>query len=66
MKKSILEEIREERKESPVETFVLLLALGFLVLCIVAFVAVLLYYITIPVLVFTGTVLVLWQVYQRI
>ena len=59
-------EIRENRKGSPVETFALLLVLAFLVVCFASVVAIVLYYVPIPMISVTVVIVVLWKLYQRI
>ena len=59
-------EIRAERKESPFETFFLLLILAFGVACMAAVVAIVFYYVPIPMISVTVVIVVLWKLYQRI
>ena len=59
-------EIREDKKESPVETFVLLLFLVFLAVCALALVGVVFYHIPIPTISAIVVTFVLWKLYQRL
>ena len=59
-------EIREERKDSPVETFVLLLFSVFIALCALAFVGVVFYHIPIPAIFAIVVTFVLWKLYKRL
>ena len=59
-------EIREDRKESPVETFFLLLVLAFLVVCFTSGVGFMLFSFPIPMISIAAVVFVLWKVYQRL
>ena len=59
-------EIREDRKDSPVETFTLLLVLAFGVVCMAAGAAIMLFYFPIPMISIATVVFVLWKVYQRL
>ena len=59
-------EIREERRESPVETFALLLVLAFGVVLVASVVGFMLFYFPIPMISIATVVFVLWKVYQRL
>ena len=59
------DELREDRKDSPVETFCLLLLLGFCCLLTLAVFGILLYYLALPVLIIVGTITILWIIYTR-
>ena len=59
-------EIREDRRESPVETFALLLVLAFGVVLVASVVGLMLFYFPIPMISIATVVFVLWKVYQRL
>ena len=59
-------EIREERRESPVETFALLLVLAFGVVLVASVVGLMVFYFPIPMISIATVVFVLWKVYQRL
>ena len=59
-------ELREDRKNTPVETFALLLLLGFLGLCVTAACLLILYYWTLPTLIIVATLSVLWRIYNKV
>ena len=59
-------EIREDRKESPVETFGLLFLLVLGVVFMLFAAAVFLYYFPIPIISMIVVTVVLWKLYQRI
>ena len=59
-------EIREDRRESPVETFALLLALALGVVGLASVVGFMLFSFPIPMISIATVVFVLWKVYQRL
>ena len=59
-------EIREDRRESPVETFALLLVLAFGVVLVASVVGLMVFYFPIPMISIATVVFVLWKVYQRL
>ena len=59
-------EIREDRRESPVETFALLLVLAFGVVLVASVVGLMLFYFPIPMISIATVVFVLWKIYQRL
>ena len=59
-------EIQEERRESPVETFALLLVLAFGIVLVASVVGLMVFYFPIPMISIATVVFVLWKVYQRL
>ena len=59
-------EIREDRRESPVETFALLLVLAFGIVLVASVVGLMVFYFPIPMISIATVVFVLWKVYQRL
>ena len=59
-------ELREDRKDAPVETFAMLLLLCFIGLLATAVCLIFLYYWTLPTVIIVATVSVLWRIYNKV
>ena len=64
--KTWVDEIREDREKSPIETFFMLLMLLALAIGVVSVVVLLIYFFPIPIISVIVSIAILWNLYKRL